>query len=500
MMSGGTNIVVEVAGRNGSRRQGVHIPEGNLLIDGQWREAVGGKRFETINPATGEVLATVAEAGPEDVDLAVRAARQAFPRWSSLHPADRGKLLYKLAQRVDELREELAVLDTLDTGKPISEMRGEDIPSAIDCLEYYAGWADKVHGDTIPVRGELFVYTQRVPVGVCGQIIPWNFPIMTAVWKIAPALATGCTVLLKPAEQTPLSALRLGELCMEVGFPPGVFNVLPGFGPGAGAALVEHPGVDKIAFTGSPEVGQLIMETAAKTLKRVSLELGGKSPNVIFVDANLSAAVEAASRGIFGNAGQVCSAGSRILVEESVYDQFVDQFVKESETIKVGNPLEEDTRMGAIVSQEQFDRVMGYIKVGQEEGARLVYGGQRIGDRGFFIGPTVFTEVDNRMRIGREEIFGPVASLIRFRDVEDAVQQANDTPYGLAAAIWTRDVAKAHRVAQAMRAGTVWVNCYGLTDIRAPWGGFGRSGFGREMGKYSLETYTEDKGIYVSLR
>lgn len=473
-----------------------------MLIDGTWREAFSGRRFATINPATQGLLANVAEGGPQDIDLAVKAARRALDEgpWSKMHAAERGKLLYKLAQRVDQQREEFAVLDTLDNGKPITETRRIDLPMAIDCLEYYAGWADKVHGDTIPVRGPFLAYTRSIPAGVCGQIIPWNFPLQMAVWKLAPALAMGCTVVLKPAEQTPLSALRLGELCEEVGFPAGVVNIVPGFGPGAGAPLVAHPLVDKIAFTGSPEVGKLIMRSAAEGLKRLSLELGGKSPNIVFADADLEAAVSGARSGIFVNAGQVCSAGSRILVESGIYDRFAENFIAASKRIKVGDPLNPDSRMGAIVSDEQFEKVRGYIRIGQEEGARLAAGGNRVGDRGYFLEPTVFTQATNSMRIGQEEIFGPVAALIPFSDPADAVRQANDSPYGLAAAVWTRDVSKAHRVANALRAGTVWVNAYGFTDTRSPWGGFGASGFGRELGKQALRLYTEEKCVWVSLR
>ena len=471
-----------------------------LLIDGEWLEPATGRHYDDINPSTGEVLASIAEAGAEDVDRAVKAARAAFQdgAWSRLHASERGRLLYRLARLVEDHAQELAEIDAVDAGKPVTSSLRVDLPAAVDCFEYYAGWADKIHGETVPVKGGAFTYLLRQPVGVVGQIIPWNFPLMMAAWKLAPALACGCTVLLKPAEQSPLSALRLGELCLEAGLPPGVVNILTGFGE-TGAAIVEHPDVDKIAFTGSPEVGRIIMRASAGTLKRVSLELGGKSPNIILADADMEAAVRGASGGIFFNQGEVCSAGSRILVERSMYDPFLEQLHKRAASISVGDPLDPATYMGPVVSEEQFERVMGYIGIGKAEGARLVTGGSRIGDAGFFVQPTIFAEVENRMRIAQEEIFGPVASVIQVRDADEAVRVANDTIYGLAAAVWTRDVAKAHTIAQRLRAGTVWVNTYGPTDSRSPWGGFRDSGFGRELGRQALDLYTEYKSVWVAL-
>lgn len=482
------------------QRPQVTSKPGRLLIEGQWVEPAEGRYFDAINPATGGTLTAVAEAGPEDVQRAATAARAALLEgpWGRIDAAERGRLIHKLAQKVADHVEELATIDALNVGKPISHSLRVDLAAAVDCLEYYAGWADKIHGEIVPVRGNYFNYVLREPVGVVGAIIPWNFPVMMATWKLGPALATGCTVILKPAEQSPLSALRLGELCLEAGLPPGVVNILTG--PGStGAALVEHPAVDKIAFTGSPEVGRSIMRAAAGTLKRISLELGGKSPNIIFADADLERAVRGASNGIFFNQGEVCSAGSRILVEASAYDEFCEKLVGRSESIKVGDPLEKDTYMGPIVSQEQFDRVMSYIDIGKKEGASLRLGGQRLGDRGFFVAPTVFADVDNRMRIAQEEIFGPVASLIRFTDVEEAVQLANDTRYGLAAAVWTNDITRAHRIVRRLRAGTVWVNTYGYTDSRSPWGGYKDSGFGRELGRFALDLYTDLKSVWVGL-
>jgi len=471
-----------------------------LLINGEWVEPASGKYYDDPNPTTGEIAATVAEGGAEDVDRAVKAARAAFEGpWSKMHPADRGRLIYKLGELVREHTRELAEIDAVDAGKPVTNSLRVDLPAAIDCFEYYAGWADKIHGETVPVRGPHFTYVLRQPVGVVGQIIPWNFPVMMAAWKLAPALATGCTVVLKPAEQSPLSALRLGELCLEAGLPPGVVNIVTGFGE-TGAALVEHPDVDKIAFTGSPEVGRIIVRASAGTLKKVSLELGGKSPNVILADADLEAAVRGASGGVFFNQGEVCSAGSRILVEQGIYDEFVDGLGERTKSIRVGDPLDEETYMGPVVSEEQFDRVMSYIGIGQGEGAKLVTGGSRIGDKGYFVQPTIFAGVNNRMRIAQEEIFGPVASVIPVKDLDDAIRIANETCYGLAAAVWTRDVGKAHEAAHRLKAGTVWVNTYGATDTRSPWGGFKDSGFGRELGRQALDLYTESKAVWIALK
>ncbi|HUF52299.1 MAG TPA: aldehyde dehydrogenase family protein [Dehalococcoidia bacterium] len=471
-----------------------------FLINGEWVAPASGKYYDDVSPSTGDVIAQVAEGSAEDVDRAVKAARAAFEGpWAKVHPADRGRMLIKMADLLRANTEELARIDAIDAGKPVTNSMRVDIPAAIDCFDYYAGWADKLHGETVPVRAPAFTYLQRIPVGVVGQIIPWNFPIMMAAWKLAPALACGNTVILKPAEQSPLSALKLGQLCLEAGFPPGVVNIVTGFGE-TGAALVEHPDVDKIAFTGSPEVGRIIVRASAGTLKKVSLELGGKSPNVILADADLDAAVRGASAGVFFNQGEVCSAGSRILVEKSVYEKFLEAFSQRANTMKVGDPLDPDTYMGPVVNDEQFDRVMSYIDIGKSEGAKLMAGGDRIGDRGYFVQPTIFADVDNRMRIAQEEIFGPVASVIPVDDVDDAVRIANDSMYGLAAAVWTRDVSRAHDVANRLKAGTVWVNTYGATDTRSPWGGFKDSGFGRELGRQALDLYTEYKSVWIHLK
>jgi aldehyde dehydrogenase (NAD+) len=472
-----------------------------LLIDGQWREAVSGKRFNTLNPATGEIITSVAEADKADVDLAVKAARKAFEEgpWSKTTATDRGRILSKLADLIMEHRDELAELETMDNGKPISDARNVDVPLVADCIEYYAGWANKVHGETIPVPGPFLNYTLREPIGVVGQIVAWNFPMLLAAWKLGPALATGNTVVLKPAEQTPLSALRLGELCLEAGIPAGVVNVLPGFGPTAGSALVTHPDVDKIAFTGEYLTGQTIMREAAGTLKRISFELGGKSPNIVFADADLDAAVAGSLMGIFWNQGEVCCAGSRLFLQASVYDQFMDKLVGQAGKMKVGDPMDPSTQIGALISEDHLNKVLRYIDIGKAEGAKLRTGGDQPTKRGYFVNPTIFDGVNDSMKIAREEIFGPVLSVIRFKDMDEVVPRANNTFYGLAAAVWTRDVGKAHAMARKLKAGTVWVNTYNMISSLSPFGGYKMSGFGRELGVHALESYTQVKSVWVSL-
>ncbi len=481
--------------------QQVKIGPTKLLINNEWVNSVSGRRFETINPSTGEAICDVAEADAPDVDKAVQAARMAFKsgEWRQMSATRRGELLYKLADLIEQNIDELARLETLDNGKPLQNSYG-DLGLVIACYRYYGGWADKVQGKTIPINGPYFCYTRHEPVGVVGQIIPWNFPLLMQAWKLSPALATGNTVVMKTAEQTPLSALRVGELIIEAGFPPGVVNLLSGYGPTAGAAIANHMDIDKLAFTGSTEVGHLVMEAAAKSnLKRVSLELGGKSPNIVFADANMDAAIEGSHQALFFNQGQCCCAGSRLFVEEKCYDEFVAKSVERAQRRVVGDPFESNTEQGPQVDQEQFDKVIGYIESGMREGAQILCGGHRLGDRGFFIQPTVFADVKDYMKIAQEEIFGPVMSIIKFKDINEVIERANNTMYGLAAAVWTQDISKAHTIANNVRAGTVWVNCFDVFDAAAPFGGFKQSGMGRELGEYGLEHYTEVKTVTIKL-
>jgi len=481
----------------------VGTPARKMLIDGKWVAAASGKTFDTLNPATGEVLAHVAEGDQEDIDRAVKAARRAFDdgKWAAMRPAERQRLLLAIADLIERHGKELAQLETLDNGKSLNESQNVDIPAAAETFRYYAGWVTKNYGETIPSDPAFFNFTLREPVGVCGQIIPWNFPLLMAAWKLGPALACGNTVVLKPAEQTPLTALRLGELLQEAGIPDGVVNIVPGFGPTAGGALVHHPQVDKIAFTGSTEVGKEIHRETSSTLKRVSLELGGKSPNIVFSDADVEAAVQGAIMGVFFNQGEVCCAGTRLFVEQKLHDQFADTLAKHAASLKVGDGLDPETRVGPLVSQEQYERVTGYLEIGKKEGAKALTGGARAKglERGYFVAPTVFTGVKNSMRIAQEEIFGPVVSVLPFKDENDAVFQGNNTLYGLAAGVWTRDVSKAHRVARALRAGTVWVNCYNVFDPAAPFGGYKQSGYGRELGRYALDLYTQVKSVWMRI-
>jgi acyl-CoA reductase-like NAD-dependent aldehyde dehydrogenase len=476
---------------------------GKMLIDGEWVDAASGETFDAIYPATGEVIAKIAAGGKEDVDRAAKAARHAFESgdYSKMNGTDRGKLLWRIADLMQQHIEELAELETLENGKPLIESRKVDMPKTIECFRYYAGWAGKTTGETMETNShhKAFTFTLREPIGVCGQIIPWNFPLQMAAWKIAPAVACGNTVVIKPAEQTSLSILRLGELMLEAGIPKGVVNIVTGMGEAAGAAIVDHPEIDKIAFTGSVEVGKLIMRNAAASLKKVTLELGGKSPNVIFADADLEFAAKLALAGIFYNQGEMCTAGSRIMIEAAARDEFMEILTTRARKMVVGDPLDMKTRMGSLVSEEQMNRVLSYVEKGKSEGANLLVGGERIGDRGYFVGPTVFGDVNNGMAIAQEEIFGPVASVITFNDLNDALSIANGTRYGLAAGVWTRDIKKAMAFAKGAKAGTVWVNTYNITDNALPFGGYKESGFGRELGAAAIEAYTQVKTVWMDL-
>jgi phenylacetaldehyde dehydrogenase len=476
---------------------------GKLLIDGEWVEAASGRTFDVINPATEQKLAEVAHGEKEDIEQAVRAARRAFAYdspWRRMTPSARGKLIWRIGDLIEQHVEELAMLESLDNGKPVGVARVADVPLSADLFHYMAGWPTKILGDTTPISaaGEYLSYTLREPVGVVGQIIPWNFPLLMAAWKLGPALACGCTVVLKPAEQTPLSALYLGELLLEAGLPAGVVNIVTGFGD-AGAALSGHDDVDKVAFTGSTEVGKLIVGAAAGNLKKVSLELGGKSPNVVFADADIDAAIVGAANGIFFNHGQCCNAGSRLYVQKAVFDDVVAGVVEHAKEIKVGPGLEPNTQMGPLISDEQFEKVLGYLQSGADAGAQAVVGGVRVGDRGYFVAPTVLTHTSNDMSVVREEIFGPVVCAIPFDDPDELVGVANDTNYGLAAGVFTRDISKAHRTAARLRAGTVWINTYHVFDAAQPFGGYKESGWGREMGHHVLENYLETKAVCVAL-
>jgi aldehyde dehydrogenase (NAD+) len=472
----------------------------DMLIGGRRLPAQSGRYFETLDPANEEVIAHVAEADAADIDAAVVSARQAFEgEWGHMRAADRGNALLRLADLIRQNQDTLVELESLDSGKPVSAIKRQDLPAVLDTLTYYAGWADKINGQVIPARPDALTYTVREPLGVVGAIIPWNFPLMIGMWKIAPALACGCTVVLKPAELTPLTALKIGELALAAGFPPGVLNVVPGFGKTAGAALVGHPDVDKITFTGSPVVGREILRGAAGNLKRVTLELGGKSANIIFPDADIEAAVRAAGSGIFFNSGQVCSAGSRILVHKDIYDEVVERLVVRAKAVRVGNPRDVDTAMGPLVSRIQMNRVLEYIDIGKREGAQIAVGGARLGNSGYFVGPTVFAGVDHQMRISQEEIFGPVASVIRFDDDDDALRIANGTKYSLAAGVWSADVGRIHRFVRRLQAGTVWANTFGPTDVRLPWGGARDSGFGREHGDEAIANFTEPKAVWINI-
>ncbi|MGH9720681.1 MAG: aldehyde dehydrogenase family protein [Bryobacteraceae bacterium] len=479
---------------------------GKLFINGRQEDAVSGKTIEVRNPATGEVLTTVPDGDAPDVDRAVTAARASFEKksWRGIDPSKKEKILWNLAELLVKNKDELTYLESMENGKTVREAAGADVEPAIDAFRYYAGWVRKIYGETIPVDGPYLNYTLREPVGVVGAIVPWNYPLQLAVWKLAPALACGCSVVLKPSEMTPLTALRLAELCLEAGIPEGVVNVVTGYGWTAGEALGRHMDVDKISFTGSTRTGRALLKASAESnLKRVSLELGGKSPNVIFPDCDMEAALKASFWGIFANKGEICSAASRLLLHTDVYDKFVEQLVSRARRMRVGDPLDKATAMGSQISQAQLDRILGYIKSGVDEGAKLMCGGERDTEganaKGYFVKPTVFAEVKPQMKIAQEEIFGPVLSVIRFSNAEEAVEIANGTIYGLVAAVWTKDIKLAHRLAGEIKAGSVWINLYNGFDTGSPFGGYKQSGFGRDLGAHALEQYTNVKSVWVAL-
>jgi len=478
------------------------LPQTKLLINNEWCSSVSGETFATVNPATGEEICRVASAQAEDVERAVQAARAALARgtWRKLNASERGRLLYQLADLIEENAEQLAMLETLDNGKPYHIAKNLDVTKTAACYRYFAGWCDKIHGKTIPIDGSFLCYTRLEPIGVIGQIIPWNYPMLMQAWKLAPALAAGNTVVMKPSELTPLSALRIGELIVEAGFPEGVVNLLPGYGSTAGTAIARHPDIDKVAFTGSTATGRAIQEAAAgSNLKRVSLELGGKSPNIIFADADLDAAVQGAYAGAFSNQGQVCCAGTRVFVERSIYDKFLEKIVARARERVVGDPFDTKTEQGPQIGEAQLHRILGYVEYASVEGATLAYGGRRLARQGYFMEPTIFCDVRNEMRIAQEEIFGPVMCVLPFTDMDAVIEQANDTQFGLAAGAWTRDVARAHSVAAAIRAGTVWINCYNVLVPSAPFGGFKQSGNTRELGEDGLLHYSEVKTVTLKL-
>lgn len=471
-----------------------------LFIDGEFVDSVSGKTFETYNPANGHVLANVSEAEKEDVDRAVLAAKKAFEEgpWSKMSALERGTLMHRLADLIEENTQELAEIVSLDNGKPLQEPLTVEVPQTRDMFRYFSGWTTKNVGQNIPVSGSFLNYTRHEPVGVVGQIIPWNFPISMLSWKIGPALATGCTVVLKPAEQTPLAALYFAKLVKEAGFPDGVVNIIPGFGKPAGDALVKHPDVNKIAFTGSTATGTSIMKEAANTMKRVTLELGGKSPNIVLPDADLEKTIPGVFSGIMANQGEVCNAGSRVYVHRDIYDEVTNGLVDFAKGVKLGSGLDPDTDMGPLVSKEQQEKVIGYIEQGNKDGAKLLVGGGHL-DEGYYVEPTFFVDVTDDMSIAREEIFGPVGVVVPFDDIDEVIDRANDSPFGLAAGVWTENLKNAHSIAHRLKAGTVWINTYHQVDPASPFGGYKQSGFGREMGSYALDNYTEVKSVWVDL-